>query len=106
MDTIKYFEQILVHTGQNYDYNLNGLDITTEGSVVSVTPSFIVNALEVVTADLFPAASTAAPALIDILLSESAAPVMPSAPVAPAAPQAPSADIDGFMPVEEEDLPF
>ncbi|MBR6729285.1 MAG: single-stranded DNA-binding protein [Clostridia bacterium] len=25
---------------------------------------------------------------------------------APAAPQAPSADIDGFMPVEEEDLPF
>ncbi len=29
-----------------------------------------------------------------------------SAPQAPAAPQAPSADIDGFMPVEEEDLPF
>ncbi len=29
-----------------------------------------------------------------------------SAPMAPAAPQAPSADIDGFMPVEEEDLPF
>lgn len=29
-----------------------------------------------------------------------------SAPAAPAAPQAPSADIDGFMPVEEEDLPF
>ncbi|MBE7010990.1 MAG: single-stranded DNA-binding protein [Ruminococcaceae bacterium] len=28
-----------------------------------------------------------------------------SAP-APAVPQAPSADIDGFMPVEEEDLPF
>ena len=28
-----------------------------------------------------------------------------SAPQAPA-PQAPSADIDGFMPVEEEDLPF
>ncbi|MBE7010599.1 MAG: single-stranded DNA-binding protein [Ruminococcaceae bacterium] len=28
-----------------------------------------------------------------------------SAPVAPV-PQAPSADIDGFMPVEEEDLPF
>jgi len=27
-------------------------------------------------------------------------------PQAPAAPQAPSADIDGFMPVEEEDLPF
>ncbi len=25
---------------------------------------------------------------------------------APVAPQAPSADIDGFMPVEEEDLPF
>ena len=24
----------------------------------------------------------------------------------PAMPQAPSADIDGFMPVEEEDLPF
>ena len=29
-----------------------------------------------------------------------------SAPQAPVAPQAPSADIDGFMPVEEEDLPF
>lgn len=29
-----------------------------------------------------------------------------SAPQAPAVPQAPSADIDGFMPVEEEDLPF
>ena len=29
-----------------------------------------------------------------------------SAPQAPAAPQAPSAEIDGFMPVEEEDLPF
>lgn len=29
-----------------------------------------------------------------------------SAPQAPATPQAPSADIDGFMPVEEEDLPF
>ena len=28
------------------------------------------------------------------------------APYTPAAPQAPSADIDGFMPVEEEDLPF
>ncbi|MBE7035590.1 MAG: single-stranded DNA-binding protein [Ruminococcaceae bacterium] len=29
-----------------------------------------------------------------------------SAPQTFAAPQAPSADIDGFMPVEEEDLPF
>jgi len=29
-----------------------------------------------------------------------------SAPINPAMPQAPSADIDGFMPVEEEDLPF
>lgn len=29
-----------------------------------------------------------------------------SAPTHPAMPQAPSADIDGFMPVEEEDLPF
>lgn len=29
-----------------------------------------------------------------------------AAPQVPAAPQAPSADIDGFMPVEEEDLPF
>ncbi len=29
-----------------------------------------------------------------------------SAPISPAMPQAPSADIDGFMPVEEEDLPF
>ncbi len=29
-----------------------------------------------------------------------------SAPQAPAAPQAPSSDIDGFIPVEEEDLPF
>lgn len=29
-----------------------------------------------------------------------------SAPQTPAAPQAPSSDIDGFIPVEEEDLPF
>lgn len=29
-----------------------------------------------------------------------------SAPQAPVAPQAPSSDIDGFIPVEEEDLPF
>ncbi len=30
----------------------------------------------------------------------------PAYPQETAAPQAPSADIDGFMPVEEEDLPF
>ena len=34
------------------------------------------------------------------------APAFSAPQAAPAAPQAPSADIDGFMPVEEEDLPF